>query len=36
MEKLVGSVEAGGTKLVVAVADFDFNVKTYIDSGDDT
>ncbi|RCW63352.1 ROK family protein [Saliterribacillus persicus] len=26
-EKLLGSIEAGGTKFVVAVADFDFNVK---------
>ncbi|WP_408009096.1 ROK family protein [Pseudalkalibacillus sp. A8] len=26
-EKLLGSIEAGGTKFVVAVADFDYNVK---------
>jgi fructokinase len=27
MEKLLGSIEAGGTKFVLAVADFDFNIK---------
>jgi len=26
-EKLLGSIEAGGTKFVLAIADFDFNIQ---------